>query len=258
MSTPVRKILVLATNPKGTDQLRLGEEVREIQAGLTRSRNREQFVLEQKWAVRPLDVQRALLEVEPQIVHFAGHGAGEAGLVFEDVEGEAQQVETGALANLFESFANTIECVVLNGCYSAPQAEAISQQIPTVIGMSTAISDRAAIAFAVGFYDALGAGRSVKSSYKLGCSGIALAGEDQQITPVLLDGRAPEQQPQLEPILNATPEVAQAKTKKGARIFISYKRGAEPDESVAKALYGALQADHEVFIDQTMPVGGTD
>ena len=44
---------------------------------------------------------------------------------------------------------------MLNGCYSQVQAEAIAQHIPSVIGMSQAIGDRAAIELAVGFYDAL-------------------------------------------------------------------------------------------------------
>jgi hypothetical protein len=40
-----------------------------------------------------------------------------------------------------------------------------------------------------------------------------------------------------------------------SHIFISYKRGVEPDEPVALAVYHALSQHHEVFIDQTMLVG---
>jgi hypothetical protein len=65
------------------------------------------------------------------------------------------------------------------------QAAAISQHIPYVIGMNQAIGDRAAIEFAVGFYDALGAGRSVEFAYELGCSAIGMAGISEQLTPVL-------------------------------------------------------------------------
>lgn len=39
------------------------------------------------------------------------------------------------------------------------------------------------------------------------------------------------------------------------RIFLSYKRGAEPDEALALKLYEALRLKHDVFIDQIMPVG---
>ena len=161
-NTPVKKLLILAANPKGTSPLRLDEEVREIEAGLQRAQKRDQFILEQKWAVRPRDIQRAMLDINPQIVHFSGHGAGDEGLVFEDDTGQAKLVDGEALAGLFELFAEQVECVVLNGCYSQVQAKVIAQHIPYVIGMSQAIGDRAAIGFAVGFYDALGAGRPVE------------------------------------------------------------------------------------------------
>jgi hypothetical protein len=51
-NTRVKTILLLAANPRQTSQLRLDEEVREIDEGLRRANKREQFKLEQKWAVR--------------------------------------------------------------------------------------------------------------------------------------------------------------------------------------------------------------
>jgi hypothetical protein len=78
----MRNILFLAANPKGTSPLRLDEEVRDIQEGLQRAVNRDQFSLYSRWAVRPRDIHRAMLDIKPQIVHFSGHGAGSSGLVF--------------------------------------------------------------------------------------------------------------------------------------------------------------------------------
>ncbi|WP_375515332.1 CHAT domain-containing protein [uncultured Nostoc sp.] len=178
-------ILILAANPKGTTPLRLDEEVREIDAGLERAKHRSEFVLEQKWAVRPRDIQRAMLDINPSIVHFSGHGTGEEGLVFEDETGSAKLVDGEALAELFKLFVPQVECVVLNGCYSEVQASAISQHVNYVIGMKKAIPDRAAIEFAVGFYDALGSGRPVEFAYKFGCTAIRLAGIPEQLTPIL-------------------------------------------------------------------------
>jgi hypothetical protein len=40
-----------------------------------------------------------------------------------------------------------------------------------------------------------------------------------------------------------------------ARVFISYKRDVTPDQDLAQALYKALTASHEVFIDTSMLVG---
>jgi len=181
----VRKILILAANPKDTVQLRLDQEVRDIAEGLRRSQRRDQFTLEQQWAVRPRDIQRAMLDINPQIIHFSGHGLGEEGLVFEDEVGKSKLVNGEALAGLFKLFANQVECVVLNGCYSDVQAEAIARHIPYVVGMTQAIGDRAALEFAVGFYDALGAGRDVEFAYEMGCSAIRLAGIAEALTPVL-------------------------------------------------------------------------
>ena len=184
-STTSKKILLLAANPKGTTRLRLDEEVREIDAGLQRAQHRDHFILEQKWAVRPRDIQRAILDTNPSIVHFFGHGTGDEGLVFEDEAGIAKLVDGEALAGLFELFAEQVECVVLNSCYSEVQAEAIARHVNYVIGMSKAISDRAGIEFAVGFYDALGAGRPVEFAHKFGCAAIRLAGIPEHLTPVL-------------------------------------------------------------------------
>lgn len=181
----MKKILILAANPEGTTPLRLDKEVREIDAGLQRAKHRDQFNLDQRWAVRPRDIQRAMLDINPQIVHFSGHGAGDEGLVFEDEIGQAKLVSGESLAELFKLFADQIECVVLSGCYSQVQAEALAQHINYVIGMKKEIGDIAAIEFAVGFYDAIGAGRPIEFAYEFGCAAIRLAGIPEELTPVL-------------------------------------------------------------------------
>lgn len=181
----MKKILILSANPKNTDKLRLDEEVREIEEGLARARKRDLFEVISKWALRPDDLRRALLDYEPQIVHFSGHGAGKEGLALEDESGKAKLVSTEALASLFELCMSHVECVVLNACYSGVQAEAIVQHIAAVVGMSEAIGDEAAIQFAIGFYDAIGAGRSIQDSYKFGCNAIQLVGIPEQFKPVL-------------------------------------------------------------------------
>jgi CHAT domain len=201
-----RTILVLAANPANETRLRLDQEVREIDEGLRRSRNRDRFRLEQRWAVRTEDLRRSLLDVEPQIVHFCGHGVGKEGLIFEDKAGQSKLVSTEALADFFELFAGKIECVVLNACYSEVQADAIAYHIDYVIGMNQAIGDGAAIQFTTGFYDALGAGRSVEEAYRFGCSAIQLEGILRHLTPVLrkLKLKMPEKRVIWKLVLTAT------------------------------------------------------
>ena len=180
------KILILAANPKSTNKLRLDEELREIKNGLRRAKARDQFLIESAEAVRYRDIHRSIMDFEPQVIHFSGHGAGEQGLVFEDEIGQEKLVDAEALAGLFELFAEHVNCVLLNACYSEIQAKAIAQHIDYVISMSQAIGDKAAIEFAVGFYDALGAGKSIEFAYKLGCRLIRIAGIPESLTPKLL------------------------------------------------------------------------
>ncbi len=165
--------------------MRLDEEVREIQAALKRANNREQFEIVTSWAIRVEDLRRALLDYQPTIVHFSGHGSGSNGLALENNSGQTQLVSTESLSKLFKSFQEYVECVLLNACYSEAQAEAIHQHIDYVIGMNRAIGDMAAIEFAVGFYDALLAGRSYSDCFELGCASIDLEGIPESQTPVL-------------------------------------------------------------------------
>lgn len=185
-------ILILAANPRGTSYLNLMQEIRNISEGLKRSENRDRFKLEEKMAVRPKDLQIALLETKPRIVHFCGHGTGNQGLAFENDAGGVQIISTEAIADLFRLVANSVECILLNACYSEVQAKAITQHINYVIGMIQEIRDDAAIAFTMGFYEALGVGESIESAYQFGCNRIQLevprstATNPEHLIPVLL------------------------------------------------------------------------
>lgn len=181
----VIKILFLAADPSNETRLRLGQEVRDIREKLQLSKQRENFVLDSRESVRPGDITQAIHDIEPQIVHFSGHGSNTGELYFEDVTGKSQPIKPDAFANLFKLISDQVSCVILNACYSEKQAEAISQHIPYVIGMSQAIGDRAAIAFAVGFYKALGAGRSVEEAYNWAKVEIELEGIQENSTPIL-------------------------------------------------------------------------
>jgi hypothetical protein len=204
-TTETLRILFLAANPSQSGQLRLGEEFREIREGLRLSNQRDHIHLSQRWAVRPRDLSRALLEEAPHILHFAGHGvlnttqsqpAGIAfepqatgGIVLEDNQGRAHVASAEALAGLIALFP--LQCVVLNACYSEGQADALSEHVPYVIGMDQEVPDRTAIEFAVGFYDALGAKpqRDYPFAFKLGRSAISMANLPGADIPQLREGK---------------------------------------------------------------------
>lgn len=220
VNRPMNKaILILAANPKDTSRLRIDQEVREIENGLQRGRKRDDFSLRLVLAARPLDVRRAMLDLEPNIVHFCGHGSGKDGIVLEDENGQAKLVRGKALAGLFELFADKVECVVLNACYSDLQAKAIAKHISNVIGMKKAIVDDAAILFTVAFYDAIVAGKSYEFAFKFASNAIQWADLPKDLKPILiLRARAAPATEQ--PLLAAQDALANPKMHPGSNIEI--------------------------------------
>ena len=254
------KILILAANPKNTPQLRLDEEVREIEEGLIRAKQRDRFELVQRWAARPRDMQRAILELNPQIVHFSGHGTGEDGLVLEDGQGPGQLVSTSALAGLFELFADQVQCVLLNACYSEVQGQAISQHIPYVIGMKQAIGDIAAREFSVGFYDALGAGRDMEFAFKYACNSIQMVGLTQDLTPVLLRGKSSALPDTADPPLTQhqpTPQLNLTYPRFSFEVVTVDPWGQIISRRKASALYQTLEMGQGVTLEMVLIPGGT-
>ena len=181
------RILFLAADPSDAVRLRLGQELRDIREKLQLSKHRDSFTLDSRESVRTGDIIQAIFDVEPQIVHFSGHGNSAGELCFEDIQGKTKSVKPDALANLFKLVASQVSCVVLNACYSETQAKSIAKHIPFVVGMNQSIGDKAAIAFSVGFYRALGADRSVKDAYEFACVEIQLEGIPECLTPILLE-----------------------------------------------------------------------
>ncbi|TMQ14863.1 MAG: CHAT domain-containing protein, partial [Deltaproteobacteria bacterium] len=204
------KILFLAANPSGTDQLALDREARAIQAELERSGYRDHFEFETRWAVQPLDLLRELRKLKPTVVHFSGHsgqdmrgerrlaprrdiivgesgvdgGEQQYGLFFQGTEGGVRVVSTEALTETFRAAGASVKLVVLNACYTEMQAEALLAHVDCVVGMSGSIHREASRNFAIGFYGGLGERESVAAAYMQGRAAISLDG--------LLDGDLPQ------------------------------------------------------------------
>lgn len=178
-------ILFLAANPKDTERLRLDEEVREVSDALVRAKKRERLDLLSKWAVRIQDLRRTLQDLGdvPIIVHFAGHG-GDGGIYFEDRDGHATRIEAQALRSFFGNFP-TIQCVVLNACFSSEVAESLVDVVPCVIGLGASVPDKYAIDFSVAFYDGIGAGYTPVRAFNVARSSLGLDNTLDLVRPEL-------------------------------------------------------------------------
>lgn len=180
------KILFLSANPKNITHIRLDEEVREVDEKIQMGEFRDHLALIPHFAVRPGDLQQTLLRHRPHVLHFSGHGSSTEGIVLEDNSGRTKLVSTEALAVLFRTIKDNLSIVMLNACYSAVQAEGISQIVDFTIGMRKEIGDRSAIVFSAAFYRGLAFGRSVQESFDLGVGALMLEGIPEAQTPVLL------------------------------------------------------------------------
>jgi len=122
----------------------------------------------------------ALAEVEPDIVHYAGHGAfrpppanptapATGHLLFEEDDGSACYYQSELLALDLQD--KNVRLVVLSACESALGAGQnawaavapvlVTAGIPAVVGMQYSVFDQSAIAFGERFYSSLAQGKTI-------------------------------------------------------------------------------------------------
>jgi len=181
------KILFFAADPHST--LQLDEDVREIRVKVRAAEYRDALEFDYRLAARPDDLLQALNETHPRMVHFSGHGGSRGLMLVDPQEPSPHYVDAAALAQLFGVFRGGIRLVVLNACFSLPQAEAIAQVVGCTIGTSGAISDEAAITFGASFYRAVAFGHSVKTAFDQACAALALSHPAERDCPRLVARR---------------------------------------------------------------------
>ncbi len=178
------RVLFLTSNPSDTTRLAVTEEYREVDARIRASDGREEFALEFAPEVRADRLGEVLQRHRPDIVHVSGHGSGDGELLLSDASGRAVSADPERVAAVFGALPpeRAVRCVVLNACYSDALAAALVRHVDCVIGVPSALRDKAAIAFAGSFYGSLGYGATVEGAYKLACAESALipAGATQE------------------------------------------------------------------------------
>lgn len=158
------KILFVAANPDDQSRIQTDREHRLLKAQLERGGERERFVfLPPQFAVTITELLRAISD-QPNIIHFSGHG-NEAGIIITTEDNRAQPMPIPALQRMFRPLKDVAEIVILNACYSASQAQVISEFGMYVVGNNLPITDPAAISFSQGFYLGLGAGKNFEAAF---------------------------------------------------------------------------------------------
>ncbi|TDU80773.1 CHAT domain-containing protein [Prosthecobacter fusiformis] len=184
--------------PEGETPLQTGREQNAIMRAVG-----GHFQLESIFAANPADLVHQIAIHRPQVIHFAGHGTGKEGLLFEGRSGESILLTWKALNQLLaaKELMASVQLIVLNACWSISQAKEISAAGPDAVGMKRDVLDTLAVAFADSFYQTL------RSLSPAGACAAAIAavqgmGLEEADSPVFCPGTAP-----LVASLNAVPSI---------------------------------------------------
>jgi hypothetical protein len=193
-STLPLRILFIFTNPIDNERLRIDAEVNKIHKRIQRSLHSDSIRFFIRFALEPGDIPQFILEIEPHVVHFSGHGTKSAEILITDVTGTERAIGEDALIELFGILKSRIPVclVVLNACSTKLQAKALAAHVRCAIGMNDALKDDAAITFSAAFYGAIGFGCSVREAFELGRNELRLLGLKDSDVPELFPRDEPE------------------------------------------------------------------
>lgn len=165
-----QKITVLLVSADPVDEVRLqvSREFKAIITKLKHGRYGDRFTLVQAPASSLDDLQTALLDNEPHVLHLCCHGLPDGSLKLSSATGETEVVSKRQLRDLLNAVPDRLRLVVVNACFSQELARDIPPTIDAAIGLDNAVKDTDAIAFAVAFYEGLAYGRTLETAYKLG------------------------------------------------------------------------------------------
>jgi len=124
-----------------------------------------------------VSVSEEFREIKQRVEHGGGidrfeiiyeHEIRASELLLVDDNGRAMPMSPSNMKDLFGILSRdlTIRCVLLNACYSEGMARALAEHVDCVIGAPSAVKDRAALAFAGAFYEALSFGRDLDSAHR--------------------------------------------------------------------------------------------
>jgi hypothetical protein len=177
-------VLLITASPEDQAPLRLGKEMREIQKRVQASEYRDAVRFEYCMATQVTDLMQRLNETKPDVVHFSGHG-GQAGLAFEDADGETRLLDNEELAQLLSLSSKRIRLAVFNSCDSAEQASRACWHLDAAIGMDEPVDDDAAQLFAGQFYSSLAFGLPLSKAFGQAVLQVALTLGDTSGAPRL-------------------------------------------------------------------------
>lgn len=155
------RILMISSNPYKDKQVLLTDsEAKVAQDSIEKSKRRDYISIQYIPAGNVDDLRKAFLDDGNfDIIHLSGHGSG-TDYLFNDSNGNTVRTPISSLRDWLRD--KKVECIIINACNTL--AEINESLGPITVGMSGSVTDRAAIEFTRGFYDGIGAGKSIEGA----------------------------------------------------------------------------------------------
>ena len=265
----VKKILMLSANPDNPELDRRNEEIREIENALDRAttarskQGKYDAIFESppldKLNIRATDISQEISTIQPSIICISGNEDGIEKLILESVSTKNKPLNSEKLiADFFHLYSESIDCIILNGCYSEEQAREIAQHVKCVIGINRNLKHKKIIEFLSEFYYQLNLDNTItiQTSYHISRNRLErIDPEDIQLLPTLLEKEDEEKRRELEEKLSSCNEKIEKDEnnvelwRKKADLLKKIGRSEEADEAYERASLLA-PTNYEIRIEQ--------
>ena len=203
---PPLRVLVQVATPTDFPPLDVEAEWARLQEALGDLQHAGRVRLERAPNGTMAELQRQLRRGEYHVFHYIGHGRydpelGDGVLAMEGPTGRAQPISGSDLGALLHDH-RTLRLALLNSCegarggrtdpYSGTAQSLVYQGIPTVVAMQFEITDRAAVIFTRGFYEAVADGYPLDAAMAEARKAIRLQPNEVEWGTPVLYLRAPD------------------------------------------------------------------
>jgi CHAT domain-containing protein len=159
------RLLLVSARPADLNGIDLTGEMDGIIEAIELSDNGRMFPIRNLEHCQKHHLINALNRWDPDIVHFAGHGAPDPLSFLDEIGHRADMTKTDFQNLIGAARRRSLRGLVLNACFSAHDAQRFAEHGINVIGMQRPVRDDAAKLFSALFYDKLGDGKTFKQAF---------------------------------------------------------------------------------------------
>ncbi len=192
-SSEIVRLLLLRANPVDSiHMLPIDGELKQIKNALAHRQG--EYMMRDEGALEIHEFGKYLLETNPHLLHFSGHGTTRGSLVWETSAGTKTFVQPERIVPMLVDYKPTLQCVILNACYSVGLANLLKSNGIVSVGMASSVTDLTAAHFARALYQALAHGETLARAFDLARDEIKLAGALNEVDiPQISDYEAAKQ-----------------------------------------------------------------